>query len=257
MVRARCGATPPSVNVSRASRWCSASMSTVVRMPSGRIPRSSQSPETPVPVPTSTTARASMTEPGSAAPPRRPRRSPSRPPRPHGRAPPRAPRPRPRNPRRRTSWRTWVEQRTWRSRPSGSGAARAVRSPINRDTATLSRSGPRATASRGRAPAPSGARSGRTTGTPGALPFVGAGDVLRTFTCCEGRFSQVALRRGAERTRRQHCSGHRRADASRRSSWTWVRSSRRRRLVRTSAAFPPGRRSSTGTPTASIASPCA
>ena len=52
---------PASVKASRASRWCSASMSTVVSTPSGRMPRSSQSPETPVPVPISTTARASST----------------------------------------------------------------------------------------------------------------------------------------------------------------------------------------------------
>ena len=45
-----------------ASRWCSASTSTVVSTPSARMPRSSQRPETPVPVPTSTTARASSTE---------------------------------------------------------------------------------------------------------------------------------------------------------------------------------------------------
>ena len=61
-MRARWAGMPASVNVSLASRWCSASMSTVVRTPSARMPRSSQSPETPVPVPISTTARASRTE---------------------------------------------------------------------------------------------------------------------------------------------------------------------------------------------------
>ena len=55
-------AMPASAKVSRARRWCSASMSTVVSTPSGRMPRSSHSPETPVPVPISTTARASSTE---------------------------------------------------------------------------------------------------------------------------------------------------------------------------------------------------
>ena len=62
MVRARLAGMPASVKVSRASRWCSASMSTVVSTPSARIPRSIHSPETPVPVPISTTARASRTE---------------------------------------------------------------------------------------------------------------------------------------------------------------------------------------------------
>ena len=38
---------PASVKVCLASRWCSASMSTVVSTPSGRMPRSSHSPETP------------------------------------------------------------------------------------------------------------------------------------------------------------------------------------------------------------------
>ena len=68
------GGMPASVKVSRASRWCSVSMSTVVRMPSARMPRSSHSPETPVPVPISTTARASRTEARkrSAAPPPEP-----------------------------------------------------------------------------------------------------------------------------------------------------------------------------------------
>src|SRR3954447_11038064 len=51
---------PASLNACFANRWCSASVSTVVRTPSGRMPRSSQSPETPVPVPISTTARASI-----------------------------------------------------------------------------------------------------------------------------------------------------------------------------------------------------
>ena len=71
MVRARWVGTPASVKLSRARRWCSASMSTVVSTPSPRIPRSSHSPDTPVPVPTSTTARASSTEARkrSAAPP--------------------------------------------------------------------------------------------------------------------------------------------------------------------------------------------
>ena len=56
------GRDPGSPNVSLASRWCSASMSTVVRTPSARMPRSSHRPETPVPVPISITARASSTE---------------------------------------------------------------------------------------------------------------------------------------------------------------------------------------------------
>ena len=86
-----------------ASRWCSASMSTVVSTPSARMPRSSQRPETPVPVPISTTARASRTEARkrSAAPlPSRP--ATHRPPRRGcGRRP--GSRPRPRIPRRRSS----------------------------------------------------------------------------------------------------------------------------------------------------------
>ena len=60
--RTRWEATPASVKPCLASRWCSASVSTVVRTPSGRMPRSSHRPETPVPVPISTTARASRTE---------------------------------------------------------------------------------------------------------------------------------------------------------------------------------------------------
>ena len=74
MVRTRWGATPASMNASRASRWCSASMSTVVSTPSLRMPRSSQTPETPVPVPISTTERASRTDARnrSAAPPPEP-----------------------------------------------------------------------------------------------------------------------------------------------------------------------------------------
>ena len=59
MVRTRCVGTPASAKDWRASRWCSASMSTVVSTPSDRMPRSSQSPDTPVPLPISTTARAS------------------------------------------------------------------------------------------------------------------------------------------------------------------------------------------------------
>ncbi|MCY1554263.1 hypothetical protein D9M68_908260 [compost metagenome] len=61
MVRTRWGAIPASLNDSRARRWCSASTSTVVRTPSGRIPRSSHTPDTPVPVPISTIERASST----------------------------------------------------------------------------------------------------------------------------------------------------------------------------------------------------
>jgi hypothetical protein len=46
------------VNASRAARWFSTSMSIVVSTPSSGIPRSRCTPETPVPVPISTTARA-------------------------------------------------------------------------------------------------------------------------------------------------------------------------------------------------------
>ena len=42
----------------RAMRWCSGSTSIEVSTPSGRMPRSNHRPERPVPVPTSTTARA-------------------------------------------------------------------------------------------------------------------------------------------------------------------------------------------------------
>jgi hypothetical protein len=47
---------------SRANRWCSASTSTVVKTPSACIPRISQTPEAPVPVPISTIALASSNE---------------------------------------------------------------------------------------------------------------------------------------------------------------------------------------------------
>ena len=49
-------------------------------------------------------------------------------------------------------------------------------------------------------------------------------------------FSQAWRREFA--ARRQHCSGHRRADASRRSSWTPVRSSRTTTLVRMTRGVP-------------------
>src|SRR4051794_36825683 len=66
-------------------------------------------------------------------------------------------------------------------------------------TVTLSRSDPSGTASRGGA---SGSDRGPRPGTRRALPFVGAGDALRAFTCCEGRFSQVPLRREDESSHR-------------------------------------------------------
>src|SRR6476469_2031558 len=58
ITRVRWWATPADAYASLADRWFSASMSMVVRMPSEGMPSSSQSPETPAPVPTSTTALA-------------------------------------------------------------------------------------------------------------------------------------------------------------------------------------------------------
>ncbi len=58
IVRARTGRIRSSVNASFAARWCSASESMVVSTPSGVMPRSSHSPETPAPVPISATAVA-------------------------------------------------------------------------------------------------------------------------------------------------------------------------------------------------------
>jgi hypothetical protein len=58
MIRVRDGAKPASTKMRRAIRWCSFSTSMVVSTPSARMPRSSQTPLTPVPVPISTTALA-------------------------------------------------------------------------------------------------------------------------------------------------------------------------------------------------------
>ena len=52
-------ATPASANALRAARSCSGSPSRAVRTPSGRMPRSSQSPASPPPLPIETTDRAS------------------------------------------------------------------------------------------------------------------------------------------------------------------------------------------------------
>src|SRR3954452_9520932 len=49
---------PASVKASLAARWCSASTSMVVSTPSAAMPPSRYSPETPAPVPISTTLRA-------------------------------------------------------------------------------------------------------------------------------------------------------------------------------------------------------
>ena len=49
---------PTERNAFRAACWCSGSMSTLVRIPSGCMPANSASPETPDPVPISTTAFA-------------------------------------------------------------------------------------------------------------------------------------------------------------------------------------------------------
>ncbi len=53
---------PTDRNALRATRWWSASMSTLVRMPSGCMPAKRARPETPEPVPISTTALARSTE---------------------------------------------------------------------------------------------------------------------------------------------------------------------------------------------------
>jgi len=57
-MRVREDVKPASTNSRRAMRWYPASTSIVVSTPSERMPRSSQSPLTPVPVPISTTERA-------------------------------------------------------------------------------------------------------------------------------------------------------------------------------------------------------
>ena len=58
MSRAWLCAKPAAVNALRAIRWYSGSMSTLVSVPPARIPRSSQMPELPQPVPISTTVLA-------------------------------------------------------------------------------------------------------------------------------------------------------------------------------------------------------
>jgi len=58
MTRTRPPRTPASASACFAARWCSGSLSMVVRTPSAGMPASSHSVDTPLPVPTSTTARA-------------------------------------------------------------------------------------------------------------------------------------------------------------------------------------------------------
>ncbi len=59
MQRERPGWKPAAAKASRASRWSPGWTSTVVSTPSARMPRSRQIPDTPAPVPISTTALAS------------------------------------------------------------------------------------------------------------------------------------------------------------------------------------------------------